>query len=261
VHPHSAAYIASIGAAGHLHPDFGTEWNGTPMGFPYVVVPGTQPPVAVSFDYAGESDPGPYPLPPTAPIEGGPTSTGDRHILVIDRDHHLLYELYDAHLLGDGTWHAGSGAKFNLDSNALRPDTWTSADAAGLPIFPGLVRYDEVSAGEIRHALRFTVVKTQRAFIHPATHYASSSTNPDLPPMGLRLRLKASYVIPATWPDCAKVVLVALKKYGMIVADNGSNWFLSGTHDDRWVDDDLGYLKQVPGSAFEAVDTGPLVTG
>ncbi|HEY3396067.1 MAG TPA: hypothetical protein VGM19_00260 [Armatimonadota bacterium] len=258
VHPNSAAYIASIGLTGHLHPDFGTVWNGAPIGFPYVVVQGTQPLVRVTFDYADQSDPGPYPIPPRVPIEGGAASTGDRHVLVLDRGHKVLYEMWDSHRLADGSWQAGSGAKFDLTSNALRPEGWTSADAAGLPILPGLVRYDEVAAGAIRHALRFTVQRTQRAYIHPATHWASSLTDPSLPPMGLRVRLKSSYNI-SGFSAHNQVILLALQKYGMIVADNGSNWFLSGTHDDRWSDDELNALKTVPGSAFEVVNTGPLV--
>jgi hypothetical protein len=258
VHPKSAAYINSIGLGGHLHPDFGTFWDGGPIGIPYCVVPGTQPKVPVSFDYDDESDPGPYPIPPNAPIEGGPDSDGDRHILVLDRDHKLLYEVYDAHPDGAG-WACGSGAIFDLTKNTLRPEGWTSADAAGLPILPGLVRYEEVAAGEIRHALRFTCQRTQRAYIHPATHWASSSTDPNLPPMGLRVRLKASYDV-SSFPASVRVILTALKRYGMIVADNGSNWFITGTHDTRWNDDELGAIKTVPGSAFEAVNTGPLVT-
>ncbi len=258
VHARSDAYIGSIGLDGHLHPDFGTEWEGAPIGIPYVVVDGTQPKVPVSFEYADESDPGPYPIPPDAPIEGGPNSDGDRHILVVDRDNLLLYELFSAYPEGNG-WRAGSGAVFDLTSNDLRPEGWTSADAAGLPILPGLVRYDEVAAGEIRHALRFTCSRTQRAYIHPATHWASGSTDADLPPMGLRLRLKADYDITG-FPAPVQVILTALKRYGMFVADNGSNWFISGAPDSRWDDEELGALKSVPGSAFEAVETGSLVT-
>lgn len=258
VHPNSTAYIASIGPGGRLHADFGTFWDGGPIGIPYVVVGAGQPPVPVSFEYADESDPGPYPIPPDAPIEGGPDSDGDRHVLVLDRDARKLYELFDAHPSGGG-WTAGSGAVFDLTSNALRPEGWTSADAAGLPILPGLVRYDEVAAGEIRHAVRFTCRLTQRAYIHPATHWASSSTDPSLPPMGLRLRLKADYDI-SGFPEPVRVILLALKRYGMIVADNGSDWYITGTHDTRWDDEVLGAIAGVPGSAFEAVDTGPLVT-
>ncbi len=257
VHEHSDAYIASIGTDGHLHPDFGTVWEGAPIGIPYVVVDGTQPKVAVTFEYEDESDPGPYPIPPDAPIEGGSDSDGDRHILIVDRDNLLLYELFSAWPEGNG-WRAGSGAVFDLTSNDLRPDGWTSADAAGLPILPGLVRYDEVAAGEIRHALRFTCARTQRAYIHPATHWASSSTDPDRPPMGLRVRLKADYDI-SGFSARVQVILTALKRYGMFVADNGSNWFISGAPDSRWDDDELRALKSVPGSAFEAVETGELV--
>ena len=204
LHPLSSSFIASIGSQGYLHPDFGTVWDGAPNGIPYVVVPGNQPLVSVSFDYADESDPGPYPIPPDAPIEGGAGSSGDRHVLILDAAHRKLYELYDAHKIGT-SWHAGSGAVFDLTSNALRPEGWTSADAAELPILPGLVRYDEVAGGEITHALRFTVARTQQGYIHPATHYASSSTDPSLPPMGLRLRLKASYPISGFPPTTAAV--------------------------------------------------------
>ncbi len=258
VHPNSATYIASIGAARRLHPDFGTFWEGRPIGIPFVVVPGTQPKVPMVFDYAGESDPGPYPIPPNPPIEGGTDAEGDRHILVLDKDNRLLYETWDSHPMAGGGWHCGSGAKFDLTSNALRPDYWTSADAAGLPILPGLVRYDEVMAGEIRHALRFTAQRTQRGFIHPATHFASASTDPSLPPMGLRLRLKAGYDI-STYPARMQVILRALKKYGMILADNGSNWFITGEHHTGWNDEELNTLKAVPGNAFEAVDTGQII--
>jgi hypothetical protein len=258
LHPNSAAYINSIGATGHLHPDFGTFWEGAPIGFPFMVVAGTQAKVPMTFDYADESDPGPYPFPPNAPIEGGAGSDGDRHVLVLDKDHKVLYETWDSHPQADGSWHCGSGAKFDLTSNALRPDYWTSADAAGLPILPGLVRYDEVMAGEIRHAVRFTAPHTQRGFIHPATHYASSSTDPTLPPMGLRLRLKAGFDL-STYPAHVQTILRALKKYGMILADNGSSWFISGEHNPGWNDDELGTIKTVPGSAFEAVNTGPII--
>jgi hypothetical protein len=260
LHPLSAAYIASIGPTKGLHPDFGTVWEGGPIGIPFVVVPADQPKVPVAFYYASESDPGPYPIPPDAPIEGGPDSSGDRHILVVDYFHKRLYEVFDAWRNGAGGWQSGSGAIFDLTSNELRPDCWTSADAAGLPIFPGLVRYDEVvERGEIRHALRFTVSKTQKAFIHPATHYASSSTDPNRPPMGLRLRLKAGFDVTPYHPH-VQVILKALKKYGMIVADNGSDWYISGTHDLRWNDQVLSQLKQIKGSQFEVVYTGVLVT-
>ena len=255
VDPNSAAYLKSMGLTTGLHADFGTTWEGVPNGIPYVTVPGDQKKVKVTFDYADESDPGPYPIPSDAPIEGGAGSDGDRHVLVVDTDNRMLYELYDAHPQSDGTWKAGSGAVFDLTSNALRPAGWTSADAAGLPILPGLVRYDEtVTAGAILHALRFTVAHTQKAYLYPATHYASSSTDPDLPPMGLRVRLKAGYDISGFSPE-VRVILQALKTYGMMVADNGSNWYVSGAPDPRWSDDDLHELGQVEGSDFEVVDS------
>ena len=252
-HPNSDRYIAYIlGSGGNrfLHADFG-EYQG--YGIPYVIVPADQPTVPVTFEYAEESDPGPYPVPPTVPIEGG----SDRHALVVKRGECKLYELFGLEG-GPGGWRAGSGAIFDLRSNALRPDRWTSADAAGLPIFAGLVRYDEVQRGRIEHALRFTVSRTQRAFIHPATHYASSITAADAPPMGLRLRLRADFDR-SRYHGQARVILDALREYGMFVADNGSNWFISGAPSPGWNDTDLDQLKTVPGSAFEVVDTGPLV--
>ncbi len=259
--PHSAAYLSSIGLGTGLHADFGTVWDGAPNGIPYICVSGTQKKVPVSFDYADESDPGPYPIPSNAPIEGGPRSGGDRHVLILDVDHQVLYELYAAYPQPDGSWHAGSGAIFNLGSNALRPAGWTSADAAGLPILPGLVRYDEaVTNGIIDHALRFTVARTQKAYVYPATHYASDSTDPDLPPMGLRVRLKADFDISGFSPE-VQVILQALKTYGMMVADNGSNWYISGAPDPRWSDDDLHELSQVKGSDFEVVDSRYLQPG
>ena len=269
VHPLSNTYVDSIGRNTLLHPDFGTVWAGKPIGIPYVVVNGSQPKVPVSFFYDSESDPGPYPIPPAVPVEGQPVGQpntanfgGDRHVIVVDDENCVLYETFDSWPINAGqSWDAGSGAVFDLNSNALRPDTWTSADAAGLPIFAGLVRYEEVVVqGHIDHALRFTVSQTQRAFIHPATHYASSSTDPSLPPMGLRFRMKAGY-------DCSwarsevQVICDALKRYGMFVADNGADWYISGAPDPRWDDDRLGDLKDIPGDAFEAVDTGePLIT-
>ena len=256
VDANSAAYLASMNASTtFLHPDFGSN---PAYGIPYTSVGAGQPPVPMTFDYASESDPGPYPIPSNAPIEGGPGATGDRHVLVVDSSTCKLYELYAAQYVGPG-WHAGSGAVFDLNSNALRPDYWTSADAAGLPILPGLVRYDEAAQnGEIDHALRFTVRRTQRAFIHPATHYASSSSDPTLPPMGLRVRLKASFDV-STFTGASRAVLTALKRYGMLVADNGSDWFISGATDGRWNDTDLNQLKRVPASAFEVVQTGTIV--
>lgn len=260
VHENSNAFINSVGRWDNLHPDFGTFWNGGPIGIPFVTVDGNQPGVPVSFYYNEQSDPGPYPIPPDAPIEGGPDSNGDRHVLVVDDDNCVLFETYDSWPVdGGASWEAGSGAVFDLASNNLRPDTWTSADAAGLPIFPGLVRYDEVMQdGAIDHALRFTVSATRRAFIHPATHYASDSTDPSLPPMGLRFRMKAGYDCSAFGHE-TQVVCTALKKYGMFVADNGADWYISGAHDPRWDDDALGDLKQITGDAFEVVDTGELV--
>jgi hypothetical protein len=255
VDPNSANYLAHMNAATtNLHPDFGS--NPT-YGIPYITVPGTQPKVPMTFTYASESDPGPYPFPANAPIEGGPSSTGDRHVIVIDRNNCILYETYASYYVGPG-WNAGSGAIFHLNSDALRPDYWTSADAAGLPIFAGLVRYYEVQQGAINHALRFTVKNTQEGFIHPATHYASSLTDPSYPPMGLRVRLKASYDI-SHFTGEAHVVLVALKKYGMMVADNGSDWYITGETNTNWNDTDLDQLKTVPASAFEVVQTGSII--
>lgn len=249
VDPRSDAYIASIGASRFLHPDFGSDPT---YGIPWTTVPGSQPRVPMTFDYADESDPGPYPIPPNAPIEAG----GDRHILVVDRDACRLYETFDSHYVGPG-WRCGSGAVFDLRSNALRPAGWTSADAAGLPILPGLVRRDEVKQGAIRHALRFTTRRTQRAYVAPARHFASSSTDASLPPMGLRVRLKASFDVQRFHGD-ARIILVALQRYGMLLADNGSDWFVTGETNTAWDDDDLEQLKSVPGSAFEAVQTGQL---
>jgi hypothetical protein len=262
VDPNSGNLIASIGLGTGLHPDFGTVYNGAPNGIPYVVVSGMQPLVPINYTaYGDESDPGPYPVPPGSPIEGGSNSTGDRHILVIDRDNWKLYELYRAFPLNSGaTWNAGCGAIFDLNSNALRPAGWTSADAAGLPIFPGLVRYDEVfELGLIAHALRFTVSNTRRAYVYPARHFASTNTSPNLPPMGMRVRLKASFDISGFSP-AMQVILRALKKYGMIVADNGSNWYISGAPDPRWNDSELATLSTIKGSNFEVVQMGTLVT-
>jgi hypothetical protein len=259
VDPNSANLIASIGLSTGLHPDFGTVWNNAPNGIPFVVVSGSQAKVPVSFTYADESDPGPYPIPSDAPIEGGASSTGDRHILIIDKDNKKLYELFSAYPQGSG-WRAGSGAVFDLTSNNLRPSGWTSADAAGLPIFPGLARYDEaVQQGVINHALRFTVARTRRAYVAPATHYASSATDANLPPMGMRVRLKASFDV-GSYPPSVRVILTALKKYGMFVADNGSNWYISGAPDPRWSDSDLAIIHQVQGSDFEVVRMGTVVT-
>jgi hypothetical protein len=254
VDPNSAKYIESIGSSIHLHADFGTPPS---YGIPYVVVGAHQPKVPVHFtEYGEESNPGPYPVPAKAPVEGA-GEEGDRHVLVLQEGTCKLYELYNAQRHGAG-WNAGSGAVFNLRSNALRPEGWTSADAAGLPIFPLLVRYSEVKAGRIDHALRVTVERTQRGYIHPATHLASNSDDPNLPPMGLRLRLKASFSL-AGYRGEALVVLRALKRYGLIVADNGSSWYITGAPDPRWNNEDLDQLKRVPGSAFEAVKTGRIL--
>ena len=260
VDPNSSAYVATIGASQTVHPDFGSgTWAGGPIGIPYVIVAGSQPRVQISFEYAGESDPGPYPLPPDAPIEGGSASTGDRHVLVLDRDNCTLHETFSSYPQPDGSWQAGSGAAFNLRSNALRPSGWTSADAAGLPILPGLVRFDEVASGEIRHALRFTAPQTRKAFVWPARHFASSLTGLNYPPMGQRFRLKASLDI-SRFSTEVQVILRALKVYGMFLADNGSAWYISGAPDPRWDNDLLvGELGQVRGSDFEAVDESTLM--
>lgn len=257
IHADSATIVATIGASTQLHPDFGTVYNGAPNGIPYITVPGTQPQVSITFQYADESDSGPYPIPPDAPIEGGPNAGGDRHILIVDRDRCLLYEIYDARPQTDGSWRAGSGAKWDLRSNALRPTPWTSADAAGLPILAGLVRYDEVASGEITHALRFTVPQTRNAYVWPARHPASSLTGFQYPAMGQRFRLKAGFDITG-FSAPMQVILRALKKYGMMVADNGSAWYLSGAPDPRWSDDELRTLSGLAGRDFEAVDVSGL---
>ena len=262
VDPSSAAYINTIGANDNVHADFGSGiWpdpGGFPIGIPFTTVLGTQPKVPVVFDYAGESDPGPYPIPPNVPVEGNPNS-GDRHILIVDRTNCVLYEMWNSRKI-NGVWHAGSGAVFTLTLNApLRPDGWTSADAAGLPILPGLVRYDEVAAGEINHAIRFTVPETRHAYVWPARHYASSLTGSQYPPMGQHFRLKASFVIDNRFSEPTKVILRALKKYGMILADNGSSWYISGAPDERWDNDMLHELDVVVGSDFEAVNVSSLM--
>ena len=257
--PNSNTLIASIGLEKSLHPDFGTVYNGAPNGIPYILVPGTQPKVPVECQYADESDPGSYPIPLDAPIEGGPNSDGDRHVLVIDKDRWILYELFSAHPTATG-WKAGSAAIFDLNSNKQRPAGWTSADAAGLPVFPGLARYDEVVEQQaITHALRFTIVHSRHAYVPPARHFASRSTDPNLPPMGMRVRLKASYDL-SRFPPSAKVILTALKKYGMIVADNGSDWFVSGAPDPRWKDEELESLKRVKGKDFDVIKMGEMIT-
>ena len=260
VDAHSDRYIASIGTDAPLHPDFGPPYHGEPNGIPYVVVPGKQKRVPVTFRYASDSDPGPYPIPADAPIEGGPNAKeGDRHVLIIDRDNWMLYELFAAERKGN-QWHAGSGAIFDMKVNKFRPAGLTSADAAGLPVFPGLVRYDEVfELKEIRHALRFTAKRTRKAYVHPARHYASNSRDPNRPPMGMRVRLKADYDI-SGFSANAQIILKALKKYGMFLADNGGNWYFSGVPDDRWDNEELATLKRVKGKDFEVIQLGRLVT-
>jgi hypothetical protein len=245
----SAAIIASIGSGVGLHPDFGSgTWAGGPIGIPYNVVTSATKKVSVRFDYADESDPGPYPIPSKPKIEYG----SDHHVLIVDSSACRLYELFDARKKSS-KWRAGSGAIWSLDSNALRPDGWTSADAAGLQILPGLARWDEVAAGHIDHALRFTVQRTRRAYVYPARHYASTLTDPNLAPMGLRLRLRAGFDT-SSFPPQARVILEALKRYGMMVADNGSNWYITGAPDPNWDNDDLHTLGLVKGSDFEVVD-------
>jgi hypothetical protein len=246
--------VRSIGASGSVHADFGSGlWDGAPIGIPITVVGKRQKKSRVSFEYADESDRGPYPIPRDVKIEGGRSSTGDRHAIIVDRSSCRLYELYALYPKGGG-WKAGSGAIWSLRSNKLRPAGWTSADAAGLPILPGLARYDEVKRGVIDHALRFTVQRTRRAYVFPARHYASDSNDASLPPMGMRLRLKASFDV-SGYPRQARIVLVALKRYGMIVADNGSSWYITGAPDSRWSNDQLHTLGRVKGSDFEVVQS------
>jgi hypothetical protein len=261
VSPSSSSYINSIGTSTGLHPDFGSgTWEGAPIGIPLTIVTATQPKVGVTFGWPEESDPGPYPIPTDALIEGGSESEGDRHVLVLDRDACKLYELYAAYPQLNGNWEVGSGAVYDLSSNGLRPRDWTSADAAGLPILPGLARYQEVAAGEINHALRFTASNTRRAYFWPARHFASDLTGSNYPPMGQRFRLKADFNI-SGFSSQVQVILRALKKFGMILADKGSNWYISGIPDPGWDDDHLvNQLSQVKGSNFEAVDgTAPMI--
>jgi hypothetical protein len=262
--PNSANYIRAIlhdGGPTALHPDFG---HNATYGIPFVVVPQTQPMVPVTFTDASQSNPGPYPIPPNAPIEGGSNSGGDRHVLVLQQGTCDLYEMWRAFPHNGGAnWSAGSGALFNLNSDTLRPNGWTSADAAGLPILPALVKCQEVAAGAIDHALRVTFSKTQAGYIHPATHDASSYTNANYPPMGLRLRLKAAYDI-SKFNRVSQIILTAMKNYGMFVADNGTDWYFQGEGQGNnptscWNDTQLDQLKTVPGSAFEVVETGPIL--
>jgi hypothetical protein len=253
----SAQMIQSIGLGTGLHADFGSGlYNGQPIGIPYDVVSKRTTRARPKFLYADESDKGPYPIPKSVHIEGGRASTGDRHALLIDKDACKLYELYALYPKGAG-WTAGSGAIWSLRSDALRPAGWTSADAAGLPIFPGLARYDEVARGVIDHALRFTAARTRRQYVYPARHYASSSDDPALPPMGLRVRLKASVDI-SGFPKQTRIVLQALKTYGMLLADNGSNWYVSGAPNPKWSNDDLHSIGRITGSMFDVVDTSSL---
>ncbi len=253
-HKRSKKIVKAIGASRYVHADFGSGlWAGGPIGIPVTVVDSSQPKSFVDFLYGDESDDGPYPIPSDVAIEGGPGADGDRHAIIVDRDSCTLFELFDLH----PSWNAGSGAIWDLHSNALRPRGWTSADAAGLPILPGLARYDEVARGSIKHALRFTVERSRRAYIYPARHFASSYTSRNLPPMGLRLRLRSDFPV-ARFPYQARIVLRALKRYGMIVADNGSSWYISGVPDPRWNNNALHTLHRVQGSDFRVVDTSKL---
>lgn len=268
VDPRSKQYVASIGADKPLRADFGSgNIDGVPIGIPFVVVPMKQSKVAINFRKFGdedplsdESDPGPYPIPQDAPIEGGPKSQDDRHVIVVQQGSCTLFELYKAVPNSDGSWNVVGAARFDLEGNELRTDGWTSADAAGLPIFPGLVRAEEIAAGEIKHALRFTVPKTRRQYVWPARHFASRSTDESLPPMGQRFRLRADFDI-SKFSSTNQIILRALKTYGMMLADNGSAWFLSGAPHADWNDDQLRELRQVVGSDFEAVDVSSLRVG
>ncbi len=259
VHANSANYMNSIGLGSILHPDFASgTWNGGPIGIPFIMVPGNQPRVPMSFLYTSQSEPGPYPIPANAPIQGGPNSTGDRHVIVVDQDTCIGYELFKAYPNADGSWHADAGAKWSLNTNVLRPNGWTSADAAGLPILPGLVRYDEVAAGYINHAIRFTSETINQSYIWPARHSDGSSSSSNAPPMGLRVRLKASTNI-STYDPSVRVVLQALKDYGMILADSGTSLDIGGVPDSRWNDNVMHTLEQFHGSDFEAVDESSLM--
>ncbi len=256
VDPNSDNIISNWVGSVNLHPDWG---NDPTYGIPYVVVNGSQPLVNVNLGaYPDESDPGPMPVPSDAPIEGGSSSNGDRHVLVLNNANCFLYELYNASANSDGSWNADSTAVWDLLGNEQRPYTWTSADAAGLPIFPGLVRYDEVAAGKISHAFRFTLPSTRAAFTPPASHWAATSSDPTAPPMGMRLRLKASYNI-SGFDAQMQAILTAMQQYGLILADNGSSLFVTGVSDSRW-GSDLESLKNVPASAFEVVQMNPVYT-
>ena len=261
VDPNSAAIINFIGPTDPVHPDFGSgEFDGSIIGIPYIVVDSDQAPVAINFTAFGdESDPGPMPVPASAPIEGDPSGNGDRHVLVVDNSNCWLYELYSSFPQSDGSWNVGSAAVWDLTADEQRPLTWTSADAAGLSIFAGLARYDEVASGEIKHALRFTLQNSRAAFTPPASHWAANSTNANAAPMGMRMRLKSSFDI-STFSATNQVILTALQQYGMIMADNGSNMFISGAPDDRWDNDDLHNLDQVTAADFEVVTINPVYT-
>ncbi len=254
IDPMSNTYINAIGANTTLHPDFGSGlWNGGPIGIPFNLVPGSQPLVPITFDYAGESDPGPYPIPSNPAMEYG----SDHHVLILDTTRCILYETWDTRY--NNGWQAGSGAKFDLNSNTLRPAGWTSADAAGLAILPGLVRYDEVAAGEIKHAIRFTIDGTNNTYLWHARHRTNYHYSANKPPMGQRFRLKATFDI-STFSPPVQVILTAFKRYGIIVADNGSNWYISGVPDPRWNDDLLvSEFRRVRGSDFEAVNVSGLM--
>jgi hypothetical protein len=253
----SAQLVSSIGLDSPVHADFGSgTWDGGPIGIPFDVVSRKTPRSRVSFEYADESNRVGYPIPRNVHIEGGTHATGDRHAILVDKSSCRLYELYDLQHTSHG-WTAGSGAVWSLRSNRLRPAGWTSADAAGLPIFPGLARWDEAARGTIDHALRFTASRTRRAYVYPARHYASSSDDPSLPPMGLRVRLKASVNV-ASFPPQARVVLRALQRYGMILADNGSPWYISGAPNRHWSNEQLHTLGRLTGADFEVVDTSSL---
>lgn len=259
VHPRSDDYIASIGWDRYVHADFGSGlWEGSTIGIPWTEVDGDQPTVPISFYYEDESDPGPYPIPPNAPIQGGPDSDGDRHVIVVETGSCTLYEVYDAWPQPNGSWESGSGAVWDLSSNAFRPAGWTSSNAAGTPLLPGLVQYDEVANDTLDHAIHVTVPATQKSYVWPATHWASYSTNPNLPPMGLWLRLRADFDTSGYSPQ-VQVIMEAMKKHGVIVTDNGSPWFLSGVPDERWDNDMLRQLRDIKGHDFEALDVSSLM--
>ncbi len=255
VRANSADHVANIGGAKSLHPDFGSNPKG---GIPFITVTAEQKKVAIKYDDASESDPGPFPIPANAPVENGPESKGDRHVLVLETDNCILYELFNAWVNPDGTWRASSGAVFPLLSHKLRPAWWTSSDAAGLPVLPGLVRYDEAASGEIGHAIRFTVRETLNAFVWPARHRASKLSGPEYPPMGARFRLKKGVNVSGYSP-MNQTILRALQRYGMILADNGSDWFITGAPDARWNDEELNQLKRIRGIDFEEVDCSGLI--